>query len=315
MTAAMPAAPAIPDIDLVRLNFNAEGLLVLNLVLALIMFGVALDLKLADFRRVLDAPRAPLVGLAGQFVLFPALTFALTLWLRPPPSVALGMILVAACPGGNMSNFLTHLAGGNTALSITMSAVSTVAALVLTPLNTAVWGSLNPDTAALLRRVSVSPGEILLTTTLILGLPLALGRLFAVTCPTAAARVRGPIRALSIALFVTFLAVALKLNFAHFLAYVGGVAGIVAIQNGAGLASGWAAGKLMRLPEADVRAIAIETGIQNSGLGLVLIFNFFDGLGGMAIIAAWWGIWHMVTGLSLALVWSRTPAVAPVRAS
>ena len=111
-------------IDQVRLNFNPQGLFIINMAIGLMMFGVALDLKLEDFKRVVVAPKAPGIGLAAQFLLLPALTFLLTLAIRPQPSMALGMILVAACPGGNLSNIITYLARGNCAVSISMTAVS-----------------------------------------------------------------------------------------------------------------------------------------------------------------------------------------------
>jgi BASS family bile acid:Na+ symporter len=115
------------------------------------MFGVALDLKVSDFKAVLVMPKPVLIGLAGQFLLLPAFTFLLVLAIKPAPSIALGMMLVAACPGGNISNFLTHYARGNTALSITMTAMSTAVAIVMTPLNLSLWGGLNPETAKILK--------------------------------------------------------------------------------------------------------------------------------------------------------------------
>jgi BASS family bile acid:Na+ symporter len=147
----------IAAIDQVRLNFNPQGLLIINVAIGLMMFGVALELKLEDFKRIAVAPKAPCIGLAAQFILLPAFTFLLTLILRPPPSIALGMMLVAACPGGNLSNIITYLAKGNCAVSVSMTAVSTAAAIVMTPFNLAFWGSLNPDTAQILKKVSLSP--------------------------------------------------------------------------------------------------------------------------------------------------------------
>jgi BASS family bile acid:Na+ symporter len=234
--------------------------------------------------------------------------------LRPPPSIALGMMLIAACPAGNMSNFLTHMAGGNTALSISLSAISTSAAVVLTPLVTTMWGSLNPATAPILREMHVDAPKMLGTVLLIMGAPLVAGRLFATRWPEAAGRAKRPVKAISVVFFVGFVAVALRLNFDYFVKYVGAVAAIVAVQDGLALATGYAAARALRLPERDARAIAIECGIRNSGLGLVLIFGFFAGLGGMAIIAAWWGVWHVVSGLALAAWWSKRPAAEGVLA-
>ena len=110
------------------------------------MFGVALDLKWADFRRVMDTPKSSLVGLLAQFVTMPALTYLLILVWKPDPAMALGMILVAACPGGNISNFLCQYARGNAALSVSISAISTIVAIFATPINFAFWSSLLPGT-------------------------------------------------------------------------------------------------------------------------------------------------------------------------
>ena len=112
------------ELDAVRLNFSPESLVALNFVLAFVMFGVALDMKWADFAGIQAAPRAVLIGMLAQFLLLPAAAWALTMALEPQPSIALGIILVACCPGGNISNFLTNFARGNTALSVTMTRTS-----------------------------------------------------------------------------------------------------------------------------------------------------------------------------------------------
>ena len=166
-------------IDQVRLNFNPQGLMAINAAIGLMMLGVSLDLKLDDFKRILVSPKAPCIGLIAQFILLPAFTFLLILVLKPHPSMALGMILVAACPGGNLSNIMTYLAKGNCAVSISMTAISTVAAIVMTPLNLSIWGSLNPATADILRRVSLSPVDVFITVFVILGIPLILGQMLA----------------------------------------------------------------------------------------------------------------------------------------
>lgn len=293
------------EIDTVRLNFNPQSLIALNVILGFVMFGVALDLRIADFKAVLGARRPVLIGLIGQFLLMPALTFLLVLALRPAPSIALGMMLVAACPGGNISNFLTHYARGNTALSISMTAVSTIVAIVMTPLNLSFWASLHPQTSAILRAVALDPVQMLFTVLVLLGVPMVVGMLTAHHLPRFAERVRRPIRIFSLVVFVGFVVGALAANWRYFLAYVGFVVIAVFLHNALALATGYGAARVAGLPERDRRAVSIEVGIQNSALGLILVFNFFDGLGGMAIVTAWWGVWHLVSGLSVATWWSR----------
>ena len=294
-------------IDQVRLNFNPQGLMVINAAIGLMMLGVSLDLKIEDFKRILVSPKAPGIGLMAQFILLPAFTFLLTLALRPHPSMALGMILVAACPGGNLSNIMTYLAKGNCAVSISMTAISTVAAIFMTPLNLSLWGSLNPATAEILRKVSLSPFDVFITVFVILGIPLILGQLLARFFPNLADRVRRPFKIFSLAFFILIICGALAANWNNFLSYVGAVMFAVFLHNALALNLGYWAGRLARLPERDARATCIEVGIQNSALGLVLVFNFFDGLGGMAILVAWWGVWHIISGLVTAYIFTRRP--------
>lgn len=297
--------PAV--IDQVQLNFNPQGLFIINLAIGLMMFGVALEIKFEDFKRVFVAPKAPLIGLGAQFILLPAFTFLLTLIIKPPPSIALGMILVAACPGGNLSNIITYLARGNCAVSVSMTAVSTAAAIFMTPLNLSLWGSLNPETAQILKKVSLSPFDVFVNIFIILGIPLILGLLISRNFPSLVERVRKPFKIFSLIFFIGIVLAALVANWQYFLAYVGLVFFAVLIHNALALNLGYWSGKLFRLDEADARAVSIEVGIQNSGLGLVLVFNFFAGLGGMAIIVAWWGIWHIIAGLAAAWFFSRRP--------
>ncbi|MBL7218285.1 MAG: bile acid:sodium symporter family protein [Desulfobacteraceae bacterium] len=292
-------------VDQVRLNFNPQGLLVINIAIGLMMFGVALDLKLEDFKRIVISPKAPGIGLVAQFMLLPALTFLLTLILRPQPSIALGMILVAACPGGNLSNIITYLAKGNCAVSISMTAVSTAAAIIMTPLNLALWGGLNPETSEILRKVSLSPVDVFTTIFLILGIPLLLGLTLSRIFPALADRVRKPFKIFSLVFFMVIVCGALAANWSIFLKVVGLVMLIVLLHNALALNLGYWSGRLCRLDERDSRAVCIEVGIQNSALGLVLVFNFFEGLGGMAILVAWWGIWHIIAGLITAFIFTR----------
>jgi BASS family bile acid:Na+ symporter len=301
------------EIDAVRLNFNPQSLVALNVILALVLFGVALDMKVSDFKGIVNAPRATVMGLLGQFVLLPAIAFLLTLVLKPSPSIALGMILVSACPGGNISNFLTHFARGNTALSITISAFSTIGSLFFTPFNLSFWGSMNPDTRAILHAVALSPWEVLMAIVFLLGIPAALGMAVAHRWPRFAARLHVPFKRLSLVVFGAFIVGALAANWTYFLQHVGRVVMVVFVMNGLGLLVGYWSARLVGLPEADRRAVSMEVGIQNSGFGLVLVFNFFDGLGGMAIVAAWWGIWHILSGLALATWFRRRGAALAVQ--
>jgi BASS family bile acid:Na+ symporter len=292
-------------IDQARLNFNPTGIAILNGAIGMMMLGVALDLKIDDFKRIIASPKAPLIGLIAQFLLLPAFTFLLVLIIKPYPSIALGMILVAACPGGNVSNIMTYLAKGNCAVSISMTAISTVVAIFMTPFNLSVWGRMNPDTAAILKQVSLNPMDVFVTVFIILGIPLAVGMAMGHYLPGLCTKIRRPFKIFSLIFFIFIVVGALAANWQNFMTYVGVVVFAVFLHNALALNTGFWFAKLFHLPEQDCRAVSIEVGIQNSALGLVLVFSFFGGLGGMAIVVAWWGTWHIIAGLIAAFIFTR----------
>ncbi len=296
-------------IDEVVLNFSEENLFLLNITLGFIMFGVAINLTPDDFKRVLKAPRSALAGMLSQFFVLPLLTFLLVLVLKPQPSLALGMMLVAACPGGNISNFMSSMAKANTALSISLTAISSLLAIVMTPLNLTLWASIYEPTAVILNEVSLDFWKLLKTITMLLLIPITLGMLLRQYKPVIADRLHPIMHYSSILIFAAIVFMAFQANFDLFLSYVHMVIFLVLVHNAIALTCGFQIANLFKLKTEDKRTLAIETGIQNSGLGLLLIFTFFDGLGGMAIVAAWWGIWHILSGLSLAWFWSRKSAL------
>lgn len=295
------------QIDQLRIHFDSEALWTLNLALAMVMFGIALQIKPKDFRGVLNHPRSVLTGVCCQFLLLPALTFVMVWLWEPIPSFALGMTMVAACPGGNVSNFMSHLAGANTALSVSLTAMATLLAVIMTPLNFQFWGSLYGPAYTLLQEVHIDLLEMVKVVGLLLGLPLVAGMGVGVWKPALADRLGRIFKVGSLLFFVFLIFAALYNNRDIFVDYVGWVFAIVFIHNLIALGTGYSAGRIMGLPVRDVKSITIETGIQNSGLGLLLIFTFFDGLGGMALIAAFWGIWHLASGLILATFWGWSP--------
>jgi BASS family bile acid:Na+ symporter len=277
-------------------------------VLAFLMFGIALDTRVEDFKRVLKMPWAMAVGIGAQFLLLPAVTFGLTLLLRPAPSIALGMILVACCPPGNISNIITHRAGGNVALSVSMTAISNALAIFLMPLNLAFWGGMHPTAAPLLQAIALDPRDMGLHIVAIIGLPFVLGLLCAEHLPRLTARIKKPARIASFAFLLLFIIGAIAGNWAYFISYLGLVLVAVLLHDALAYALGYACAMLAGLKEYERRAMSVEVGIRNAGLGLVLIFGFFGGLGGMAVVAAAWGFLDIIIGLLLAAFWARRPA-------
>lgn len=294
--------------DEVMLNFSPASLRLLNSILAVVMFSVAIDLTPANFLELLRRPKPLIAGFLAQFAVLPALTFALVWVTQPQASVALGLILVAACPGGNISNFFTQRAGGNAALSVSMTGLATVGAILLTPTNIAFWGSLYEPSRQILRETHIDPVSVAITVGLMLVLPLVLGVTLNTRRPDITARLRGPLQWISIGIFVAFVLAALASNWGYFLQFAGGIAGLVIAHNALALLGGFGTARVAGLSAFNTRAVTIETGIQNSGLGLVLIFGFFHGLGGMAVVAAFWGIWHAVSGFALSQLWRRREA-------
>jgi len=292
------------SIDALQLNLDSGGLHIMNLSLAIIMFGVALELTVEDFRKVAKNPKGTIVGLCSQFILLPALTFVMVIILEPHPSFALGMMMVAACPGGNISNFFSLLAKGNAALSVSMTAFATLLSIFMTPFNFAFWSSLYGPTNAILTEIHLDLFEVFRIIVLILGIPLLLGMTLRHFKDSFSQKISPYIKNFGIVFFAGFVIVAFGMNLENFMSYVHLVILLVFLHNFIALSSGYGLAYLFSLPRNDRKSIAIETGIQNSGLGLFLIFNFFDGLGGMALVAAWWGIWHIIAGLTIGWYWS-----------
>jgi len=301
----------LSQIDNIRLNFSEGGLLYMNITLAIIMFGVALDIKYEHFKNIIQFPKSAILGIFSQIVVLPALTYLLVMALNPPPSIAMGMILIAACPGGNISNFISALAKANVALSVSLTAVSTLAATFVTPINFAFWGGMYVNYFEKAKHLNI-PIEIdflqmAQTVFILLGLPLILGMWFGHKFPEISKKYEKKIRITSIVLYMTFIAGALIANAKYIPSVIIPLGFVVLLLNAQTLFTGYFVGTIFRISRADRRTISIETGIQNSGLALVLIFNpkLFDANGGMAFMAAWWGIWQMITGIGLAYLLSK----------
>lgn len=293
------------SIDDVAVNFSPSSLVILDVVLGAIMLGIALDTSPADFRALRRAPVAAVVAIVAQLVVLPAVTFGLTLLLQVRPSIALGMILVACCPPGNVSQVLTYRSGGNVALSVSLTAVSNVIYVVALPLNLALWGSLHPTARDVLRDVDLDVPHMLLQILLVIGVPFALGLLVRARWPRVAARVQRPVRVTSLVALLGFVVAALAGNLMVFVHHVGVVLLAVFLHDAAALGIGYLTGRAARLDPRSVRAVTFEVGIRNAGLGLGLVMTFFGGLGGMAVVAGWWGIWDIIAGLALATFWGR----------
>ncbi len=293
------------DIDAIKINFDSSGLWVLNIAIGIIMFGVALGISIDDFKRLLKNPKILFVGVLSQFILLPAFTFLIILILKPHPSFALGMMMIAACPGGNVSNFFSKMAGGNAALSVSLTAFATLICIFMTPFNLQFWGSLYEPTNTILETVALDWVDLLKLVSLILGIPLFFGMLIKHYHSEMAQKIENVLKPLSMLVFIALIFIAFSQNLEIFLNHIHHVLFLVIFHNIFAYFLGFYTAKSFKLNIKDTKTIAMETGIQNGGLGLLLIFGFFDGLGGMALLAAFWGIWDVFSGILLATYWGR----------
>lgn len=289
----------------VSINFNPESLMALNVIIAIMMFGVSLELSPKDFKRVLVKPKAPIIGLLIQFLILPLITCLVTWWLKIDPLLAMGMILVASCPGGTFSNIMTWMAKGNVAVSVSMTGVSSLAASFMTPFNFALYAWLNPYTRDLLTEISIDPFSLLMLVTMVLGLPLVLGMIAGQKFPSLSRKVEKPLRISAMLVMLVLAGIAFAKNTDQFLEYFDLFFILVVAHNGLALLLGYFGAYLAGLPESQRRAISLEVGIQNGALALLIIFTFFPQASGMLLIAAFWGVWHLVSGLLLSTIWSR----------
>ena len=303
-------------IDSIQVSLNAGGMNTINIILAFVMYGVALGIKPEIFVSVFRKPKSVLLGMLCQLVLLPAFTCALAIvltgWISP--MMGLGMILVAACPGGNISNFMSSLGKANIELSVSLTAISTALAVFLTPFNFWLWGSLYLHSAAVsadIPRLVIPLMDVFKTIFILLGIPLLLGIATSHWLPKVANALKKPLQWLSIVIFLAMVVLSFSSNIDAFLVSVKYIFVVVLIHNLLALGIGFGVGTAAKLPLRDRRTITIETGIQNSGLGLVLllgtsIFAKFPPHGGMLVITAWWGIWHIISGLCVATVFNRS---------
>lgn len=260
------------------------------------MFAIALGLKTEHFAFLRTSPKQYWGGLAAQIIGLPAITLMLAAVIAPPPSIALGMIVVAACPGGNISNFMTWAARGDTAYSVSLTAGSSIIAAIWTPAAILLWSELYPPTASLLEAIHFDRISFIIQTTLMLAAPLALGMLAAHYRPVIAEKIRKPL-ALFGAGVLGYVIIDGVIGFWPLI--VSGWALIlipVALHNASAFALGAASGWLLSAPQARRRSLTFEVGIQNAGLAVVLLLSQLQGLGGAAAIAAAWGVWHFFSG-------------------
>ena len=306
----------INTIDGINVTLNAGGMKTINIILAFVMYGVALGIKPQIFVDVFRKPKSVLLGMFCQLVLLPAFTCVLAIiltgWISP--MMAMGMILVAACPGGNISNFMSSLAKANIELSVSLTAISTALAVFLTPFNFWCWGTLYLHVTGIESEIPtlvIPLMDVFRTIFILLGIPLVLGICTSQFLPKVANALKKPLQWLSIVIFIAMVVLSFSSNMQAFLLSVKYIFIVVLIHNLLALCIGFGVGTIGNIPFRDRRTLTIETGIQNYGLGLALmlgttLFANFPPHGGMLVITAWWGIWHIISGLIVATLFNRS---------
>ena len=273
--------------------FASAGAAIVPL-LALVMFGMGMTLTSADFLAVLRRPAVVLLGVGLQFLLMPLLAWLLAGGAALPPELAAGVVLLGSCPGGTASNVMCYLARGDVALSITLTAVSTVLAVVATPLLTWLYVG---------ERVPVPVTGLLLSTAEIVLLPVLLGLVINHAFGAHLRRLKSGFPVLSMAAIVAIIAIIVALNRGSVEQLVPLLVAVVMLHNVAGLALGYCLPRIMGRSETECRTLAIEVGMQNSGLAVALATEHFSSLA--ALPGALFSIWHNLTGSLLAGRWSR----------
>ncbi len=290
----------LATIDSFQLELGGGSEIAMAFILAAMMFAVALGLRMSHFSFFKTNPKVYFAGVLAQLIGLPLLTLALCYLINPLPSIALGMILIASCPGGNVSNLLAMFGKANTALSVSLTATSSLIAAFLTPISILFWSSLYPPTRSLLTDINLDVVSFLTQTLIILALPLVLGMLAARYVPKLAERLQKPLAIIAgIGLLIIILGACYKYK-DLFLTIGLSVAGLVILHNGLAFLMGHLAGVLSKADTPSRRALTFEVGIQNSGLGIVILLTQLGGLGGAGAVAGLWGIWHIIGGLMLA---------------
>ena len=265
-------------------------------LLGIVMLGMGLTLTFKDFGEVTKNPKAVIIGVILQYVVMPAIAFLLVQAFRLPPDLAIGVILVGCCPGGTSSNVITFLAKGNTTLSVACTTLSTLLAPILTPAVFYLFAS---------QWLQVDAGGMFVSVLKMVLLPVFIGLIIRSLFKQKVQKVNQTMPLISVIAIVLIVSAVVAVSKDRIIESGLFIFFVVALHNGFGYLVGYAAAQIFRLPLHDSKAVAIEVGMQNSGLGAALAAVHFKMNPLIAVPSAIFSVWHNISGPILAMIFSR----------
>ena len=267
----------------------------INYMLGLIMFGMGMTINLSEFKIVFTRPKDIIIGALAQFTIMPLLAWGLTKVFNLPPELAIGVILVGACPGGTASNVMTYLAGGDVALSVGMTGVSTILAPIMTPVITWLLAG---------KEVDVNVANMMLSIVQVVILPIVVGLLVKHYFPKFTEKISIGLPAFSSVIIMLIVGIVVSINSQKLLSVGLLIILVVALHNLFGFALGYALGKVLKLGHKKCTAVSIEVGMQNSGLAVTLAQQHFAALQAATVPGAVFSVWHNIAGAVVARIFS-----------
>ena len=293
------------------ISVNQNQMILLKLMLGLIMFGIALKLDIKEFKRLIKAPKPIMIGLLGQLILLPALTLILVHILSIPAPIALGLFVVASCPGGNMSNLLTDLADGDLEYSVSMTSLSSFFGPLTIPLNILFWSSLYAPTKSLVSSISLDTSTMYLDVFVTLGVPLLIGMLINAKLPKQMTKIAPIVGKISVLILAAFIIGAAKKYWAFFDSSYQLMMPLTMGHNFLAMAMGYFLA--FSLTKKQQKTLTFEVGMQNSGIGLAIILQYFSSDPMTTIVCCWWAVIHMTNGLIVIGLWKTIDAIKKSR--
>ena len=288
--------------------------IVLSISLAFTMLTVALSLKPADFSFVRSHPVSVLIGFFAQIIALPIVTLLVIKLLGLSAGVALGMIIVACCPGGAMSNLITKIAGGDAAYSVALTMLSSVFSALMLPIAILFWVMWHEPANTLINDINIDRAKFIQDTTVILVVPLAIGLFTSWKRPALAEKLQSRFMPISLLILLGLIVAGIFNNSDVIVSHGAQIFPIVILHNGLAFLTGGLIGRFLLSDRLKGRALVFEVGIQNAGLGLIIVMTQLGGLGDAALLVGTWSIWHLVGGFSLAALFRKfdpVPARVP----